>query len=361
MRIAFALKTLLTPLLTLLLLAGCVAPTATPLSVPSDKTSAVTISVAVPKSGYQAQHLTSDIKTLVFGLVDVAPDDAYFGFVNTGTTNAVLPETGSPFHRAIAGNGNSGSGLLTGDGLTSSQWAQTKRYLYAVAPDTSKLSMTFTGVRESSTPRYVAFVAAFGKDAATLTSADLLGFTRSTTPFSIVNGTPSLPLDLTLTLDEGLVDLTVHVNFTGTLTHPVSSTSRVIVALADMDANRDPRFGYHGSSTLQPDFHPLIAGTWAGTTFTRGFFDYPFAFPEQIGMKGEFNRFIYAEIPTGPTAANGERTVRFSNIRPGGTYSLFSVALDSTDSMVGQADQLDGITLQAGTNPSQNLELPLDQ
>jgi hypothetical protein len=359
MRISPPLKTLLLPLLALLLVAGCVAPVPAPM--PAATADGVTISVSLGAPGYATQNLKGDIKSLVFGLVDVAQNDAYFGYVNNGTTNASLPESGTPYHLAIAGNGNVGSGLLSGDGLEAGQWAQTKRYLYAIAPDASKLSMTFAGVRESASRRYVAFVAAFGKDAATLTSADLLGFARSATPFSIVNGNPSEPLTLTLTLDRGLATLPVFVNFTGTQFVPLASASKVVVALADMDPNRVPRFGDEGTSANAPGFHPEVAGTWSGAIFTKGYFDYPFDFPDTVGKSGEYNRFIYAVIPAGPGAVAGERSVLFSNLRPGGRYSVFAAALDAADALVGLPDQEDGITLQVGSNTPQRLELPLDQ
>ena len=170
---------MIAPLLGLFLLAGCVAPvTFTPSEPGAAKAApstpgAVTISVRVPRSEYQTQNMVSDIKTLVFGLVDTAQNDAYFGYANDGTTNASLPESGTRYHLALAGNGNGGSGQFSGDGLTDGQWSQTKRYLYAITADASKQSMTFAGVRDSVTPRYVAFVAAFGKDAATLSWASL--------------------------------------------------------------------------------------------------------------------------------------------------------------------------------------------
>ncbi len=361
MRIPVILNALFTPLLALLLLAGCMPPAVSPVAAPLEASGAVTLSVRMPAKDYQTQNLLGDIKTLVFGLVDIAQNDTYFGYVHNGTTNASLPESGTPFHLAIAGNGNPGTSLFSGEGLNEGQWAQTKRYLYAIAPDASKLSMTFAGVRESATPRYVAFVAAFGKDSATLTSADLLGFARSATPFSIVNGVPSAPLTLTMTLDRGLASLPVFVNFTGTQMVPLSSAAKVVVALADMDPNRVPRFGDKGTSANAPAFHPEVAGTWSGAVFTKGYFDYPFTFPDTVGKSGEYNRFIYAVIPAGPGAVAGERSVLFSNLRPGGQYSVFAAALDAADALVGLPDQEDGITLQVGSNTPQRLELPLDQ
>lgn len=355
MRFSATSKLVFVPLLALFLIAGCVAPMTPPATEPGT----VTVSVNLPE--YRTQNLAADIKTLVFGLADVTQNETYFGFTSDGTTSAPLPEAGTRYHLAITkGEHDDGKPLLSGDGLESGQWEQTKRYLYAVVPDASKLSMSFSGLRESSARRYVAFVAAFGKDAATLTSTDLLGFARTALPFSIVNGVPSEPLNLTLTLDQGLATLPVVVNFTtgGGLVE-LDDTSRVVVALADMDSSRTPRFGDGGLSNNAPPFHAAIAGNWAGGLFTKGFFDYPFGFPEVDGQMGAYNRFLYADIPTGAGAVTGERRVAFSNVRVGGTYSIFVVALDAAHNKVGGVAQLDDITLHAGDNDPKHLVLPL--
>lgn len=374
MRISFALKTLLTPLLALLLLAGCVAPATSPLPVPSGEAGSVAVSVSMPSSGYRSQHLLTDIGSLVFGLVDVS-NDPYFGYHSDGRT---LPEDGAShaYHPAIAGDGTAGSGLLSGIGLDAAEQARTKRYLYAATSNRNFRTMTFKNVRPSSTARYVAFVAAFNQIATetTVSKADAIGFTNSQA-FSVADdGTTTVSMP-PMVLDLGLGELLVTVDFNPAAL--LSSMDRLVIAVADVSApgTRTPHLGYEihggatrpfdGSATADPAYayHRAIAGydDGDGNGFLQRAFNYTGTpISTNVDERGKSNRFLYY-VETSTLGNVGQRAVVFRNLKAGGDYRVIALAFDGGDDFanIKGSTQSVNVTIAAGQQANTYLQLTL--
>ncbi len=369
MRTSLALKTLLTPLLALLVLAGCVAPAATPLSVPSDESGTVTVSVSMPTSGYQTQHLLTDIQSLVFGLVDVSADP-YFGYYADGRS---LPADGSAhaYHPAIAGNGTAGSGLLSGTGLGDAEQARTQRYLYAASNNRNVRTMTFGNVRPSSTARYVAFVAAFNKDATatTVTKADAIGFAQSPA-FTVAGDNSTTVPPLTMVLDRGLGDLLVTLDIHPASPLLLSDMDKLVVAVVDvgLPTTRAPHLGFESrdgvtrkldGSAADPAYHQAIAGYWAGDFFPQAF-SYLGTPLDLHADRGKSNRFLY-HVEASTLANPGPRKVAFSNLKAGGDYRVIAVAFDGGDTLADSKGiaQSANVTIVEGQQADTYLQLTL--
>ncbi|MNR75317.1 hypothetical protein D3C72_59470 [compost metagenome] len=363
MRIPFALKPLFGILLPLLLLVGCMVPS-TP---PSVEPGTVRISLNMPQGAYQTQHLLTDIKSLVFGLVDVS-SEPYFGYADGETFTAI----GSRYHAAIAGNGTPGSSLLNLPALGDAQRAETTRYLYVATANNGSRGMTFSNVKPSATARYVAFAAAFSKDASTtaVTAADALGFCQSA-PFMVAsNGSTTVPA-MTMTLDRGLGTLQVHLDIDES-THNVflSSMSKLVVGLLDASLTREPYLGYESSNTgtlkligdnSNPAYHRAVAGYWDTGLFTAGRFAYAGTPLEFHNERGNRDRLLYHVTTSGLVVPPKTRTITFANLKPGDDYHTFAIVFQGGDSLgeVKGFVQSPKLTVQANTTVSDNLELKL--
>jgi hypothetical protein len=370
MRISLALKSLIIPLLALLLLAGCVAPASTPVSVPTNETGSVTISVTMPRTGYQTQHLISDIQSMVFGLVDIS-NDPYFGYAD----GSDLPESaaGNRYHAAIAGDANPSSGLLSGNGLNEGQWAQTQRYLYVATNNNSSRSMTFGNIRPSATARYVAFVAAFNKDATTTTvaKADAIGFAQSAAFAVASDGSTTVP-PLTMVLDRGLgsFKLTLDIDQTtnGVL---LSDMDKLVVAFVDVSApaTRTPHLGYeildgvnrklNGTDT-DPTYHKAVAGYWDGGQFNQDAFNYVGTPLSLEADRGNSARFLY-HVETTTLTNTATRQIVFDNLKAGGDYRVIALALDGGEltPVASGSTQSTNVTITQGQQASTYLKLIL--
>lgn len=364
MRTPFALKPFVGLLLPLLFLAGCMVPS-TP---PSVEPGTVRVSVNLPQSAYQTQHLLTDIQSLVFGLVDVS-SEPYFGYADGATFTAI----GSRYHTAIAGNGTVGSGLLNLPALTDAQRAQTGRYLYVATANNGSRGMTFANVKPSATARYVAFAAAFSKDATTtaVTAADALGFCQSA-PFTVAgNGSTAVPA-MAMSLDRGLGTLQVFLDIDET-THNVflSSMSKLVVGLMDTSLTRQPYLGYESTNSgtmkligdnTNPAYHRALAGYWDLGNFIPGRFAYAGTPLDAHAERGNRDRLLYHVTTSGLVVPPKTRTITFSNLKPGDDYRAFAIVFQGGDSLA-QAKgfaQSDAITVQANTTVSDNLELTLE-
>ncbi len=370
MRFSLSLKSLLIPLLAVLLLAGCVAPASTPVSVPHHDAGSVTISVTMPQTEYQAQHLVSDIKSLVFGLVDVS-NDPYFGYAD----GRDLPESaaGNNYHVAIAGDGNPSSGLLTGNGLNEGQWAQTQRYLYVATSNNASRSMTFGNIRPSAAARYVAFVAAFNKDATAtaVTKADAIGFAQSGAFAVAADGSTTVP-PLSMVLDRGLgsFKLTLDVDQTtnGVL---LSDMDRLVVAFVDVSApaTRTPHLGYEvldgvnrklNGTDADPSYHRAVAGYWDGGNFFQQVFNYAGSPLSLDADRGNSARFLY-HVETATLTDIATRQIVFDNLKAGGNYRVLAVALDGGDLTPASSGSIQSqeVTITPGQEASTYLKLTL--
>ncbi|GEM_PF-3263031 len=338
MRISVGIKILIAPLIALLLLAGCIAPSSAPVAAPAQATGTLTISLKMPKPGYRAQHLVSDIQSLVFGLVDVS-DDPYFGYADGGE----LVTATSRYHAALAGDGTPSSGLLSGLGLTDAQQAQGNRYLYVSTGLTGSRSMTFGNIKPSATARYVAFAAAFAKNAtaATVAKSDAIGFTQSAAFSVATDGSTTVP-PLAMALDRGLGSLRVFLDIDQATNGVLLSTmSRLVVGVADVSpsASRTPYLGYEtseaGTRTLDgtntdPTYHQAIAGFWVGDAFTSQGFSY-LGTPLSVSAdRGDSDRFLY-QVDTTTLNDPSSREILFSNLKTGANYRVFAVAFQGGD------------------------------
>ena len=363
MRIPFALKPLFGILLPLLLLVGCMVPS-TP---PSVEPGTVRIAFNMPNAAYQTQHLLTDIKSLVFGLVDVS-SEPYFGYADGENFTAI----GSRYHAAIAGNGTVGSGLLNLPALGDAQRAETTRYLYVATPNHGSRGMTFSNVKPSANARYVAFAAAFSKDATTtaVTAADALGFCQSD-PFTVAgNGSTTAPA-MTMTLNRGLGSLQLFLDVNETTNNVfLSSMSKLVVGLLDASLTREPYLGYESSNSgtlkligdnTNPAYHRAIAGYWDTGLFTAGRFAYAGTPLASDNERGNRDRLLYHVTTSGLVVPPKTRTITFSNLKPGDDYHAFAIVFQGGDSL-GDAKgfvQSAKISVQASNTVSTNLELTL--
>lgn len=336
MRISFALKTILAPLLAFLLLAGCATPVKAPLTVVPDSQRGVTITWAMPASDYQAQHLVEDIESLVFGLVDVSTSSAqlYFGYEEDGI---ITDAAHSNYHPIIAGNGNSGSDLF-GDqlSLTDGERKQVKRYLYAVTRDRGKRAVTFSNVRPNQNTQYVAFVAAFKVDVTqggALARADAIGFAASA-PFKVDSAGKVEVQPLQMELNRALGSLKLELRINEDPAQPMADMSTLVVGLLDATAATgwNPAMGFEISAdgihpvTAPADmdtYHSTLLGKWT-PGFVGGKFRYEGTPLANSSARADTKRALYyfhaGDLTTLPRPLN----LTFSRLKPSAQYYPFA-------------------------------------
>lgn len=162
---------------------------------------AVSVNLTLPgASSYRTQYVVSELTQIVLGLVDLNanPASLYFGYV--GSEKA----TSAPYHLPLTQN------VFTWDMTnppSTTERINFNRYLYYVIPaaqinQTGNLKVAFTNIKPSTTPRYVAFAAAFVNGGNT--ANDVAGFVKSTTPFNAVAGANTFASPLNLMLDRNL-------------------------------------------------------------------------------------------------------------------------------------------------------------
>lgn len=328
MRITFALKNLLTPMLTLFLLAGCVAPMSAPEGIAARGADTVTLSVSLAEGNYRTQHLESEIESLVFGLVDVS-NEPYFGLANGDAFTAAA----TSYHEVIAGS----AGLLTNlkdpdtlIALGESDRGREARFLYRTGGTTAR-KVSFGNIKPTSKKRFVAFVAAFNKDVALgVTKENAIGFVQSE-PFSVGgDGVPSESLQMSMALNRELAKLQVKL----TLKQPanLASMSHIVVGVVDAneDANWTPSLGYGATPTTlfpldangSPAYHRAIAeGDGAPPLF-----DFLKTNLTDAVQQRRQSRYFYFIMTPADFGAQVEKEILFSNLRPGGTYHTFAAA-----------------------------------
>lgn len=329
----------------------------------------VSVSIALPGlAGYRTQYMVTDISRLVIGLIDLdGASTPYLGY-----EDSTLLGADPSYHAAIAGTdgggGSHASGLLSFTGLgalTTPQKLDRRRYLYRTltAGIGASRTVTFSHVKPG-TSRYVAFAAAFTGNG--VTQADAIGFSQ-TAPFTVLgndagnqaNAAPALTLpltrrmgslELTLSFDEGVSKLVTK--------------DKLIVTLVDGDATRAPYFGYEGNTLLtgDPGYHPAIAGYTDGTgTFVPQLFDYA---PTTLAdaQKGDRRRMVYhVSFQNSFTDPAPARTVRFTNLKPGGNYFVHAAAFQGGDGFANQKGdvQSGALTVTSDATTSTPLSLSL--
>lgn len=373
MPILVVLKAFLTPLLALVILAGCVTPATRP--SPEGESATVTISVGLPQAGYQTQYLEEDIESLVFGLVDVSATP-YLGIAD-GTS---FTAPGHRYHAAIAGNASGGVGLLpglvgsdTGLLLGDAERANPKRYLYVAASGRASRSMTFASLKPTAEKRFVAFAIAFKKDVTTtaVTSDDAIGLCQWD-PFALSAGTLALaPKALALTRGLGRLQINLKVDETDAA---LSTMSRVVVALMDTAA-WSPNLGFEATPGGQVELidtpgNPVYHQAIAGSPGAPGLFDYSLtALAGNSAAFGNRKRVFYYVLLPGDFGSAPTKTLTFSNLRPGQDYHAFAVALQGNDANALEKGMVQapsapnaskqGIEVLANDTVSRDLELKL--
>ena len=339
MRISFALRNLLAPMLALLLLAGCMAPAVAPLTVRGAEEGSVTISVAMPEFGYQTQHLLEDINSLVFGLVDLSTDasNLYFGFAQG---NAISDDAPPNYHAIIAGDGSTGSDLFGPDlSLHDSERKQTKRYLYAAVSGNTRQAVTFANVKPNKDKRYVAFVAAFQKDITQgeiVMRADAIGF-KASEPFKVESpGVLSMP-PLEMVLDRALGSLKLELKIAEDPASPLSDMDTLVVGLLDATGGTDwnPALGYEistgGSHGLQPNplgdsYHVTLLGASSNdpSSFKPGKFNYAGTLIQDTAARGDLKRALYYFRAGDLATLTRPLNLTFSRLKPSAHYYPFA-------------------------------------
>lgn len=338
MHISFALKNLLTPMLTLLFLAGCVPPAGAPDAI--GRAGDLRVALTLPTSGYQAQYLAQDISLLVVGLMDVSTTETpTLGYENSDKGTAPA------YHAAIVGQAGAGNthdpGLLdlsAHNSLTTPQKIDYSRVLYrALAPADgigATRNVTFKNL-PAGDGRYIVFAAAFTGTGRTMN--DIIGFDQSV-PFNIrgdalattVNVAPPLELEL----NRGLASYKITLTFNETQ-KKLADTDKLVVSLVDVDTNRTAYFGYEGATelTADPPYHTALVSL----------FDYTGTSLTETQKNDRRRRLHYTAFKNGFLDPAPARIIRFSGLKPGGNYVLQAVAFTNvTDPAVDSASEASG-------------------
>lgn len=329
----------------------------------------VSVSIKLPApAGYATQYLVSDISRLVIGLVDLDSTATYLGYEDS------TPLGSDPsYHPAIAGTDGGGgvhsTGLLSFTGLgalTTSEKIDRRRYLYRslTAGIGASRTVTFSHVKPGAN-RYVAFAAAFTGNG--VTQADAIGFSQ-TAPFTVLgndagNHANTAPA-LTLPLTRRMGSIEVALSFDEDASKLVTK-EKLVVTLVDGDASRTPYFGYEGNTLLSgdPSYHPAIAGYTDGLgAFVPQLFDYAVTPLAADASRGNRQRLIYhVSFQNSFTDPALPRTVRFTNLKPGGNYFVHAAAFQGGDDFADQKGEVQSgaLTVTANATTSTPLSLTL--